>query len=78
MPTTTKFEDLSYLERAHLHQVDPEAYRALKEAFERRVAADIRKGILTREHRAWLSKEALKVEKERMRALLGWSDEEQG
>ena len=71
----TKFEDLTYAERAQLYTDDIELYRALRANFERRAANDIRRGVITAEHRAWLHNEGMKAEQARMRTLLGWSED---
>ena len=71
-----KLEDLTYPERAHLHQVDPELYRALKASFERRAAAEIRRGILTRDHLGWLHRETTKAGQEQYKALLGLNEKQ--
>lgn len=73
-----KFEDLTYPERAELSTEDPNLYRALKDAFERRAARDIRNGLITREHRAWLYKLAVREGKKQIEALQSANSPEEG
>ncbi len=69
-----RFEDLTYSERAELRGEDPALYKTLKESFERRAAAEIRRGILTREHRVWLHKLAVAEGKKQLPNMGGKAD----